>query len=134
LGRSLSEGAVIGRSAKINMGASFVLFRCSKDTSARHAIAAVVVGLLLSATGRAQYFTDTGSPANPEWSTILPTLNVASADPGPVYGSVINVNNALTEVGLYGNRSISVGTMRLHIPCNTSTTNFARTSEELPSL
>jgi len=72
----------------------------------------------------AQYFTDTGSPANPTWSTILPTLNVDSADPGPVYGSVINVNNTLTEVGLYGNRPISVGPQRLHIPCNTSTTNL----------
>lgn len=73
---------------------------------------------------QAQYFTDTGSPANPAWSTILPTLNNNSADPGPVSGSVLNVNNSLTEVGLYGNRPISVSPLRIHVPCNTSTTNL----------
>lgn len=70
-------------------------------------------------------YTDTGSPANPLWSAILPTLNVDSADPGPVYGSVINVNNAAVEVGLYGNRPISVGAQRIHVACNTSTSNFS---------
>lgn len=70
-------------------------------------------------------FTDTGSPANPPWSEILPTLNVESNDPGPVYGSLINVNNAAVEVGLYGNRPISVGSQRIHVACNTSTTSFA---------
>jgi autotransporter-associated beta strand protein len=70
-------------------------------------------------------FTDTGSPANPPWSAILPTLNVQSNDPGPVYGSLINVNNAAVEVGLYGNRPISVPSQRIHVACNTSTTNFA---------
>ena len=70
-------------------------------------------------------FTDTGSPANPLWSAILPTLNVDSNDPGPVYGSAITVNNAAVEVGLYGNRPISVGAQRIHVACNTSTTNFA---------
>ena len=70
-------------------------------------------------------YTDTGSPANPPWSQILPTLNVDSNDPGPVYGSVINVNNAAVEVGLYGNRPISVPSQRIHIACNTSTSNFA---------
>ena len=70
-------------------------------------------------------YTDTGSPANPPWSEILPTLNVDSPDPGPVYGSLINVNNAAVEVGLYGNRPISVRSQRIHVACNTSTTNFA---------
>lgn len=70
-------------------------------------------------------YTDTGSPANPLWSEILPTLNVDSADPGPVYGSVINVNNAAVEVGLYGNRPISIPSQRIHVACNTSTSNFA---------
>jgi autotransporter-associated beta strand protein len=69
-------------------------------------------------------YTDTGSPVNPPWSEILPTLNVDSPDPGPVYGSVINVNNAAVEVGLYGNRPISVGSQRIHVACNTSTSNF----------
>ena len=70
-------------------------------------------------------YTDTGSPTNPPWSAIFPTLNVDSNDPGPVYGSLINVNNAAVEVGLYGNRPISVGSQRIHVACNTSTTNFA---------
>ncbi len=70
-------------------------------------------------------YTDTGSPANPLWSAILPTLNVNSADPGPVNGSVINVNNAAVETGLYGNRPISVPNQRIHVACNTSTSNFS---------
>ncbi len=90
----------------------------------RFAVAPFALGLFFSATAQAQFFTDTGNPANPLWSTILPTLNVDSADAGPVFGSVINVNNALAEVGLYGDRPISVGPQRIHIPCNTSTTNF----------
>ncbi len=90
----------------------------------RLAIAAFAQGLLFSATAQAQYFTDTGSPANPAWSTILPTLNNDAPDPGPVFGSVINVNNALAEAGLYGDRPISVGPQRIHIPCNTSSTNL----------
>ena len=69
-------------------------------------------------------YTDTGSPTNPPWSQILPTLNQGSADPGPVHGSVINVNNPVVEVGLYGNRPISVPAQRLHVVCNTSTANF----------
>ncbi len=70
-------------------------------------------------------FTDTGSPSNPLWSAILPTLNVDSNDPGPVYGSVINVNNAAVETGLYGNRPIVVPSQRIHVACNTSSSNFA---------
>ena len=70
-------------------------------------------------------YTDSGSPANPLWSAILPTLNVDSPDPGPVYGSDIDVNNAAVEVGLYGNRPISLGGHRIHVACNTSTTSFA---------
>ena len=70
-------------------------------------------------------YTDTGSPTNPPWSQILPTLNVGSADPGPVYGSLIQVNNAAVEVGLYGNRPISVPNQRIHVACNTSATTFA---------
>lgn len=70
-------------------------------------------------------YTDTGSPANPLWSAIYPTLNHGSPDNGPVNGSVINVNNAAVQVGLYGNRPLSVGPMRIHVACNTSTTNFA---------
>jgi len=70
-------------------------------------------------------YTDSGSPTNPPWSQILPTLNDGSNDPGPVYGSLINVNNAPVEVGLYGNRPISVPSQRIHVACNTSTTSFA---------
>jgi fibronectin-binding autotransporter adhesin len=70
-------------------------------------------------------YTDTGSPANPLWSTIFPTLNDGSADTGPVYGSLINVNNAAVEVGLYGNRPISVASQRIHVACHTSTSSFA---------
>ncbi len=70
-------------------------------------------------------YTDTGSPANPLWSTILPTLNVDSPDNGPVYGSVINVNNAAVETGLYGNRPISIPDQRIHVACNTATNDFA---------
>jgi fibronectin-binding autotransporter adhesin len=69
--------------------------------------------------------TDTGSPANPLWSAILPTLNVESNDPGPVLGSVINVNNTAVETGLYGNRAISVPSQRIHVACHTSTSNFS---------
>ncbi len=68
-------------------------------------------------------FTDTGSPANPSWSTILPTLNNGSNDNGPVHGSVINVTNAAVETGLYGNRPIAVPSLRLHVACHTSTSN-----------
>ena len=82
-------------------------------------------GWRFAVTVPAPLFTDTGSPANPLWSEILPTLNVDSADPGPVYGSLIDVNNAAVEVGLYGNRPISVGAQRIHVACNTSTSNFA---------
>ncbi len=70
-------------------------------------------------------YTDTGSPANPLWSAILPTLNVDASDPGPVYGSAINVNNAAVETGLYGNRPIVIPSQRIHVACNTSTSNFA---------
>ncbi len=99
-------------------------FFLGRDLLTRRALTVLLLGVSFSKVTLAQYFTDTGSPANPTWSTILPTLNVDSADPGPVYGSVINVNNALTEVGLYGNRPISVGPQRIHIPCNTSSTNL----------
>ncbi len=100
-------------------------FQSNKIFMTRLAFALFALGLSFSNAAQAQYFTDTGSPANPAWSTILPTLNNDAPDPGPVYGSDINVNNALTEVGLYGNRAISAGPLRIHIPCNTSTTNFA---------
>ena len=70
-------------------------------------------------------YTDTGSPTNPPWSEIFPTLPVGSAYAGPVNGSVINVNNPAVEVGLYGNRPISVGPMRIHVACNTAATDFA---------
>ena len=73
----------------------------------------------------AVFYTDTGSPANPLWSTILPTLNVDSPSPGPVYGSLINVNNAAVEVGLYGNRPISIPSQRIHVACNTAASDFA---------
>jgi len=89
--------------------------------------ALVLLSALLSVTPVCAevLYTDTGSPTNPPWSEILPTLNVQAPDPGPVYGSVIDVNNAAVEVGLYGNRPISVPSQRLHVVCNTSTTSFA---------
>ena len=55
------------------------------------ALALFVLGT--EAGAQSPYYTDTGSPANPDWATILPTLNVGSGDPGPVYGSAIDVNN-----------------------------------------
>jgi autotransporter-associated beta strand protein len=70
-------------------------------------------------------YTDTGSPTNPPWSVIYPTLNVESPDPGPVYGSLIDVNNTAVEVGLYSNRPILVPSQRIHVACYTSTANFA---------
>lgn len=78
----------------------------------------------VGANAQSPFYTDTGSPSNPLWGVIKPTLNNGTADSGPVNGSVINVNNAATEVGLYGNRPISVGTQRIHVCCNTSTTNL----------
>lgn len=89
---------------------------------------AVTLGLILlaplSAQAQSPFYTDTGSPSNPAWSVVVQNLNNNSPDPGPVPGSVINVNNAATEVGLYGNRPISVGGQRIHVCCNTSTTNL----------
>jgi autotransporter-associated beta strand protein len=70
------------------------------------------------------YYTDSGSPANPTWAQILPSLSVASNDPGPVNGSLLNVVNTLTEVGYYGDRTFSVGARRIHVCCNSSATNF----------
>ena len=97
-----------------------------KDTSANsYAGISSNTGWKFTVPVPAVLYTDTGSPANPLWSAILPTLNVDSNDPGPVYGSLINVNNAAVEVGLYGNRPISVGSQRIHVACNTSTTSFA---------
>ncbi len=95
---------------------------CPGGEACRAARTGCVAGLLCLAPmcASAQFFTDTGSPANPAWSAILPTLNNDAPDPGPVLGSVINVNNAATETGLYGNRPISVGTQRIHVCCNTS--------------
>ena len=97
-----------------------------KDTSGNNYAGVVTnTGWKFTVPVPAVLYTDTGSPANPLWSAILPTLNVDSADAGPVYGSLINVNNAAVEVGLYGNRPVSVGSQRIHVACNTSTTSFA---------
>jgi len=97
-----------------------------KDTSGNsYAGIASNTGWKFTVPVPAVLYTDTGSPANPLWSEILPTLNVDSNDPGPVYGSLIDVNNAAVEVGLYGNRPISIPSQRIHIACNTSTTDFA---------
>jgi autotransporter-associated beta strand protein len=83
----------------------------------------LVASGVITVTNTALY-TDTGSPTNPPWSEILPALNVDANDPGPVYGSLINVNNAAVEVGLYGHRPISIPSQRIHVACNTSTANF----------
>ena len=101
-------------------------FGAVKDTSS-NSFAGItnVTGWRFTVPAPVVLYTDTGSPTNPPWSQILPTLNVDSADPGPVYGSLINVNNAAVEVGLYGNRPISVPSQRIHVACNTSTANFA---------
>ncbi len=97
-----------------------------KDTSGNsYEGIAINTGWKFTVPVPAVLYTDTGSPANPLWSAILPTLNVDAPDPGPVNGSVINVNNAAVEVGLYGNRPISVPDRRIHVACNTSTTNVA---------
>lgn len=97
-----------------------------KDTSGNnYAGIASVTGWKFTVPIPAVLYTDTGSPANPLWSAILPTLNVDAPDNGPVNGSVINVNNAAVEVGLYGNRPISIPSQRIHVACNTATSNFA---------
>ncbi len=74
-------------------------------------------------------YTDTGSPTNPPWiqvSNAIASAGYIGANwNGPVYGSQINVNNAAVEVGLYGDRPISVPGQRIHVACNTSTTSFA---------
>ena len=73
-------------------------------------------------------YTDTGSPTNPPWIQISNTIAsagyIGANYPGPVFGSQINVNNAAVEVGLYGNRPISVPNQRIHVSCNTSSANF----------
>ena len=73
-------------------------------------------------------YTDTGSPTNPPWIQISNTIAsagyIGAHYPGPVFGSQINVNTAAVEVGLYGNRPISVPSQRIHVACNTSTANF----------
>ena len=78
-------------------------------------------------------YTDTGSPTNPPWIQVSNTVAnagyIGANYPGPVYGSVINVNNAAVEVGLYGNRPISVPSQHIHVACNTAATslgNFTR--------
>ena len=77
-------------------------------------------------------YTDTGSPANPPWTTVSNTIVSAGYDganyPGPVNGSLINVNNAAVEVGLYGNRPISVPNQRIQVSCNTSASNLGNFS------
>ena len=96
-----------------------------KDTSGNsYAGITTTTGWKFTVFAATVLYADTGSPANPPWSEILPTLNVESNDPGPVYGSLINVNNPAVEVGLYGNRPISAGPLRIHVACNTSTANF----------
>ena len=74
-------------------------------------------------------YTDTGSPTNPPWSQVYNTISsagyIGKNYPGPVYGSAINVNNPAVEVGLYGNRPISVPSQHIHVACNTAATNFA---------
>ena len=97
-----------------------------KDTSSNNFVGITTTnGWKFTVPAPVVLYTDTGSPTNPPWSQILPTLNVASPDPGPVYGSLINVNNPAVETGLYGNRTISAGSLRIHVACNTSTTSFA---------
>lgn len=90
-----------------------------------HAGITANTGWRFTVTAPVVLYTDTGSPANPPWSQILPTLNVESNDPGPVPGSAINVNNAAVETGLYGNRPVIVPSQRIHVACHTSTSNFA---------
>ncbi len=99
-----------------------------KDTSG-NSFAGITTTTGWRFTVPAVLYTDTGSPPNPPWSQIYPTLNHGSPDNGPVNGSVINVNNPAVEVGLYGNRPFSIPGQRLHVVCNTSTTglgNFSR--------
>ena len=97
-----------------------------RDTSGNnHAGIITHTGWEFTVTAPTLLYMDTGSPTNPLWSTILPTLNVGSNDSGPVYGSMINVNNGAVEVGLYGNRPISIGSQRIHVACHTSTSTFS---------
>ena len=104
------------------------LLRCHSCLQMLLGATVAICFLTTHTQAQSPFYTDTGSPANPDWATILPTLNVGSGDPGPVYGSAIDVNNTLTETGLYGNRPISVGAYRIYVCCNTSTTNFANFS------
>lgn len=86
-----------------------------------------------SVTVPAVLYTDTGSPTNPPWIQVSNIIVSAGYDganyPGPIYGSLINVNNAAVEVGLYGNRPIVVPNQRIQVSCNTSASglgNFTR--------
>jgi len=100
-----------------------------KDTSGNNYDGILTnTGWKFTVSAPTRLFTDSGSPTNPLWSTILPSLTLGSNDPGPVFGSAIDVNNAAVEVGLYGNRPISAGSLRIHVACHTSTSNFANFS------
>ncbi len=119
---------IINPTADLPVGQYYLLIPAGavKDTSGNnYAGITLNTGWKFTVTVPPVTFTDTGSPANPLWSEILPTLNVQSADPGPVFGSLINVNNPVVEVGLYGNRPISVPGQRIHVACNTSTNTFS---------
>ncbi len=112
---------------------SSALFRVICPRRACGHMVAVAVGLAGFAIipAVADLYTDTGSPVNPPWSEVLPTLNDDAPDNGPVPGSVIDVNQAAVEIGLYGNRPVRVGTQKIHVCCNTSVssanfTNFTR--------
>lgn len=100
-----------------------------KKWASRAAVAASLA-CLIPASAEAQFYTNTGSPVNPRGSTIFPKLNNNTGKHAPVYGSVINFNNAATEVGLYGNLPISGGTQRIHVCCNTSSSNFTASDQD----
>lgn len=83
---------------------------------------------LVAASSPAAPYTDRGG-ANPPWAAVRGKLRQGEPDNGPVKGSVIDVDNRAVEVGLYGNRRIDAGKLRIHVPCHTASAslgNFPR--------
>lgn len=88
-------------------------------------VAQLALAIVPTLSAQVTHYTDLQDVVNPPWATVragLPTNG--SSFPGPVYGSTIDVNNAAVETGPYGNRQAGGG-IRLHVPCNTSTTNLS---------
>lgn len=80
------------------------------------------IALALTTSIQAALYTDKADKTNPTWETLVKTLPSGSNYGGPVNGSTIDVNNAAVESG-WGTRDFASG-FRLHVCCNSSTTNL----------